>query len=176
MRHGRKSRSQRFDGYKRHVLKDLDIGVVRAVGITPANVPEAAVTDDLATDLEPQNVKLEELHIDRAYLSSQMVKQRPEDVKIVCKAWPVRNGKHFSKSAFILDWEQGIMHCPNQVAVSFQVGKAVNFPVDACACCPLRARCTTSKTGRSVSIHPDEQLLQELRSWSSDGGGSSQTP
>ncbi len=66
-------------------------------------------------------------------------------------------------SAFILDWEQGIMHCPNQVAVSFQVGKAIHFPVDACASCPLRARCTTSKTGRSVSIHPDEQLLQELR-------------
>ncbi len=40
MRHGRKSRSQRVDGYKRHVLKDLDIGVVRAVGITPANVPD----------------------------------------------------------------------------------------------------------------------------------------
>ena len=33
MRHGRKSRSQRFNGYKRHVLRDLDIGVVRAVGI-----------------------------------------------------------------------------------------------------------------------------------------------
>lgn len=36
MRHGRKSRSQRNDCYKRHVLKDLDIGVVRAVGITPS--------------------------------------------------------------------------------------------------------------------------------------------
>jgi hypothetical protein len=53
MRHGRKSRSQRFDGYKRHVLKDLDIGVVRAVGITPANVPESAVTKAIADDLEP---------------------------------------------------------------------------------------------------------------------------
>ena len=44
MRHGRKSRSQRFDGYKRHVFKDLASGLVRAVGITPANVPEANVT------------------------------------------------------------------------------------------------------------------------------------
>jgi hypothetical protein len=34
MRHGRKSKSQRFDGYKRHVLRDLDNGLVRAVGIT----------------------------------------------------------------------------------------------------------------------------------------------
>ena len=31
MRHGHKSRKQRFDGYKRHVLKDLDGGMIRAV-------------------------------------------------------------------------------------------------------------------------------------------------
>lgn len=65
-----------------HVLKDLDIGVVRAFGITPANVPEAVVTDEIATALEPQNVKLEELHIDRAYLSSRMVKECPFDLTI----------------------------------------------------------------------------------------------
>lgn len=80
MRHGRKSRSQRFDGYKRHALTDLDLGVVRAVGITLANVPEAAVTDGITADLAIQNVELKELHIDRAYLSSQLVKQRPEDL------------------------------------------------------------------------------------------------
>lgn len=38
MRHGRKNRSKRFDGYKRHILKDLDLGMVRAVGITMANL------------------------------------------------------------------------------------------------------------------------------------------
>ena len=43
MRHGRKSRSVRVDGDIRHVLHDLDTGLIRAVGITPANVPEANV-------------------------------------------------------------------------------------------------------------------------------------
>src|SRR5215467_14967639 len=52
MRHGRKSRSVRFDGYKRHVLRDLDTGLVTAVGITAANVPEAAVTGDIEADLD----------------------------------------------------------------------------------------------------------------------------
>lgn len=163
MRHGRKSRSQRVDGYKRHVLKDLDIGVVRAVGITPANVPEAAVTDDIAIDLESQDVNLKELHIDRAYLSSQLVKEHSDDLTIICKAWPVRNGNRFDKSAFTLDWDLGLIHCPFQVTVPFQVGKVVHFPADVCATCPLRERCTTSKTGRSVSVHPEEKLLQELR-------------
>ncbi len=163
MRHGRKSRSQRVDGYKRHVLKDLDIGVVRAVGITPANVPEAAVTDDIAIDLVSQDVKLKELHIDRAYLNSKLVKERPDDLIVVCKAWPVRNGNRFDKSAFTLDWDTGLIHCPNQVTLPFQVGTVVHFPADVCASCPLRDRCTNSRTGRSVSVHPDEKLLIELR-------------
>jgi hypothetical protein len=92
MRHGRKSRSHRsVDGYKRHVLRDLDSGLVRAVGVTPANAPEASVTDDLAQDLAPQGVELSELHIDRAYLSSELVRERPEHLMVYCKAWPVRN-------------------------------------------------------------------------------------
>jgi hypothetical protein len=64
MRHGRKSRSHRFEGYKRHVLRDLDTGLVRAVGVTPANAPEAKVTEGIARDLAAQEVELEELHID----------------------------------------------------------------------------------------------------------------
>lgn len=76
MRHGRKSRSVRVDGYKRHVLHDLDTGLIRAVGITPANVVEASVTEAISEDLEQQDVCLKELHIDRAYLSSHFVRER----------------------------------------------------------------------------------------------------
>lgn len=72
IRHGRKSRSVRVDGYKRHVLHDLDTGLIRAIGITPANAPEASVTEAISTDLERQPVMLKELHIDRAYLSSHL--------------------------------------------------------------------------------------------------------
>jgi hypothetical protein len=70
MRHGRKSKSARFRGYKRHVLRDLDTGLVRAVGLTPANAPEATATEEIARDLAHQeDAVLSELHIDRAYLS-----------------------------------------------------------------------------------------------------------
>ena len=64
MRYGRKNRSKRFDGYKRHILKDLDNGLVRAVGVTMANLAEASVTEALSVDLEHQQVQLRELHID----------------------------------------------------------------------------------------------------------------
>ena len=66
MRHGRKTRSQRIDGYKRHVLGDLDTELVCAVGVTPANLPEAQVTDQIKADLDAQQSTLGELNIDRA--------------------------------------------------------------------------------------------------------------
>ena len=164
MRHGRKSRSVLFDGYKRHVLRDLDTGLVPAVGITAANLPEAAVTDDIAADLDAAGWHLSELHIDRAYLSSALVRDRGPDLAIFCKAWRVRNtGGRFAKDQFTLDFAAGQLTCPAGAAMPFEPGKTVRFPQDTCAACPLRARCTTSSHGRSVSIHPDEALLAELR-------------
>ncbi len=163
MRHGRKSRSVRVDGYKRHVLHDLDTGLIRAVGITPANMPEASVTEEISVDLDRQDVCLKELHIDRAYLSSHLVRKRSDNLEIYCKAWPVRVGKRFHKQAFSLDWEQQIIRCPASQEMPFMLGGTVHFPKEICAQCPLQPQCTTSPKGRSVSIHPDEALLIELR-------------
>ena len=163
MRHGRKSQRERVDGYKRHVLRDLDSGVVRAGGITAANVPEAEVTDAIAADVAAQQVAIGELYIDRAYLSSRLVRERPAELAVYCKAWPVRSGSTFSKPAFCLDWDQGTIRCPGGVVIPFTPGSTVHFPREACSICPLRTQCTTSATGRTVTIHPDERLLAELR-------------
>src|SRR5260370_40991611 len=81
MRHGRKSRSGRGDGYKRHVLHDLDTGLLRAVGVTPANVPEASGTPAVSADLERQTVSLKEPHIKPACLSSHLVRERPDELE-----------------------------------------------------------------------------------------------
>jgi hypothetical protein len=163
MRHGRKSRSQLVDGYKRHVLRDLDSGLIPVVGVTPANVPEAHVTDSIEADLAAQKLKVGEWHIDRAYLASRMVKERSAEVEIYCKAWPVRTGRYFAKTAFHLDWARQEIRCPNNVTLPFEVGGLVQFPAASCGVCGLRERCTRSAQGRSVRIHPDERLLEELR-------------
>lgn len=163
MRHGRKSASHLFDGYKRHVGRDLDSGLVRAVGLTAANAPEASVTPALAADLACQAVQLVELHIDRAYLASHLVGERAEDLAIFCKAWPVRNGDRFAKTAFTLDWATGRLQCPAGVSIPFAPGTTVHFPAPCCRSCLYRERCTTSSHGRSMHIHPDERLLTELR-------------
>jgi Transposase DDE domain len=50
-------------------------------------------------------------------------------------------------------------------------GKTIRFPQATCAACPLRQRCTASSNGRSISIHPDEELLAELRQRQQTPGG-----
>jgi transposase len=163
MRHGRKTKSVRVDGYKRHVLRDLDSGLVPAVGVTLANLPEASVTDQIAADLAAQHARLAELHIDRAYLASALVRDRDDDLAVFCKAFPVRNGPRFTKTAFGMDFDRGELTCPAGVAMPFVLGGKVQFPAEVCAACPLRVQCTTSTRGRSVQVHPDERLLVELR-------------
>jgi len=39
MRHGRKSKSKRFDGYKQHVSTDLETDLVLACAVTPRQPP-----------------------------------------------------------------------------------------------------------------------------------------
>ena len=163
MRHGRKTARLLVDGYKRHVARDLDSGLVRVVGLTAANAPEASVTPAISADLASQAGSLRELHIDRAYLTSPLVRERGEDLTIFCKAWPVRNGTYFAKTAFLLDWDAGLLHCPAGVRVPFTPGTTAHFPTRCCQSCLYQERCTASARGRSVHIHPDEHLLTELR-------------
>ena len=157
MRHGRKSRSVRVDGYKRHVLRDLDTGLVRAVGLTAANVPEASVTEPIRADLAHQWVLLSELHIDRAYLSSLWVRERPADLQIYCKAWPVRNGPRFPKTAFQLDWQQQLIECPNQVVLPFEPGESCTFlprPVPLAPCASAARPVNGDGVSRFILMNP----------------------
>jgi hypothetical protein len=151
------------DGYKRHVLHDLDTGLIRAVGITPANVPEASVTPEISADLEQQGVKIKELHIDRGYLSSHLVRERSEEMDIYCKAGPFEPANTFTSRRMCWTGTSS----PSTVPLAylyrlFPVAQSISpkTPVQKSS---LRAQCTTSTKGRSVSIHPDEALLLELR-------------
>jgi hypothetical protein len=64
---------------------------------------------------------------------------------------------------FVIDFTTAELTCPNQIVIDFEVGKTVHFPKQVCAAGPPRTQCTTSSTGRTISIHPDQALLVELR-------------
>jgi hypothetical protein len=52
--------------------------------------------------------------------------------------------------------------CPNGVTRHVTAQGSVTFGV-ACRGCPLRPRCTTSKTGRSLDLHPQDAVLRAAR-------------
>src|SRR5712691_1453076 len=66
MRHGRKSKSRTFSGYKSHLATDLDQKLVLACAVTPANRPEGEGLGSMKNDLARViSHPIEELHVDR---------------------------------------------------------------------------------------------------------------
>lgn len=166
MRHGRKSQSKRFNGFKRHVAADVDRGLILACAITPANRPEEDAIPSLTLDLERQGLEVDQLLIDRGYINSPLV----DDVlkrrgKIVCKPWKSHNGSLFPKSAFTLNLRDRTIECPNGQVQRIAFGTTVEFDPDVCDRCSLRSHCTTAELGhgRTVSIAENEPLQQRLR-------------
>jgi hypothetical protein len=168
MRHGRKSKSQRINGYKRHIAADLDTDLILAAAITPANRPEAEATHELQADIVNQELTIGELHIDRGYIKSTLV----DDVlgmgnEVICKPWVPRRKDDalFSKADFRLNLRDLTITCPANDVQSFRLGETVEFDAAKCGRCPLRTQCTKRPLGhgRQVKIAEDERLQQRLR-------------
>lgn len=168
MRHGRKSKTKRFDGYKEHVARDLTLPMILACAVTPANRPEEEGAPPLQQDIERQGLSISELHIDRAYVNSPIVEQVWQGGgKVFAKPWAqrARSPGLFSKLDFKIDLCTNTITCPAGEVESFEPGTTVEFDPEACGACPLRAKCTqaASGRGRSVSIAHDEAQQKEFR-------------
>jgi len=166
MRHGRKSKSKRFNGFKRHIAADVDRRLILACAITPANRPEEEAIAALTHDMARQRLDVDHLLIDRGYINSALV----DDVlgrrgRIVCKPWKSSNGRLFPKSAFTLNLRDRTITCPEGQVQRFAVGTVVEFDPDVCDHCAVRACCTTAEFGhgRSVAIAENEPLQHRLR-------------
>jgi hypothetical protein len=168
MRHGRKSRSKRFDGYKEHIARDLDVPAIVACAVTPANRPEEEGAAPIAEDIERQGFAIAEAHIDRAYVNSPVFTAMMENGGgVFAKPWaqrPRRPGL-FSKADFRIDPRAGTVTCPAGQVELFEPGTTVHFDPEVCGACPMRASCTESATGRgrSISIAADEAAQKVFR-------------
>jgi hypothetical protein len=71
---------------------------------------------------------------------------------------------------FTVDEHAGVVTCPVGLTRSITPRRYVTFGA-ACHSCPLRERCTTSRTGRTLTLHPHDQLLRDARTaWSARTG------
>lgn len=164
MRHGRKSRSRVIQGYKRFIARELDQGLIVGVLVQPANQPEHEAAEGLHAQASAHG-EVVELHVDRGFLSSTTVTaHHAEGGAVFARPWPSRNGSQHPKERFDLDLKSRTARCPAGQEVGF-TGRVIRFPSRVCDACPQRADCTRAKPGRgrTVTLHPQEELLIELR-------------
>lgn len=161
-RHGRKSSSSRFDGYKAHIAIDPGSEIITAAGVTPGNVHDAKVALDLIDG------GTEAVYADNAYGSGELVGEftkRGIDPRIKAR-FPIRGGGMIPKSDFVIDHDNFTVTCPAGISIAMtpkkQGGHLASFKKH-CVGCPLLERCTKSKSGRSIEIGTHERQLHEAR-------------
>ncbi len=189
-RHTRKSPEARRDGYRAHLAADPETGIITGEKLTRAagteNSDPAVAEEFLAAEAgspgPPAAGGLGDgaaagpdlsWYGDSAYGTGDLrgaicdaghravIKPKPLQA-------PVKGG--FTVDDFTVDEEQGTVTCPAGHAVALSRTRVATFGV-LCRDCPLRARCTTCKTGRKLVLHPRDDLLRAARAaWAAGRG------
>ena len=166
MRHGRKSKSKKFNGYKRHIAVDLDTMLIVACAVAPANRPEEESAAELARDMKFLDRKIGSLNIDRGYINAPLVDEVANDNgEINCRPWVPRNGKFFSKALFRINIRNRTITCPEGQTVPVKFGSTVEFDAEQCGRCSSRSKCTDASAGqgRTVAIAKNEARQKRLQ-------------
>jgi IS5 family transposase len=160
-RHMHKSQSSYRDGYKAHVAVEPDTGLITRAALTPANAADGPTGVGL---LEGEAPGLEVL-ADSAYGSGEtraaLANARHH---ATIKSIPLRSAVPggFTIDDFAIDTTAGTVTCPRGVTVAItRRGNAVFR--SRCRGCPVRERCTRSRDGRTIKLHPHHDLLVVAR-------------
>ncbi len=189
MRHGHKSASNRFEGHKLAIAADPESQLITAVDVLPGNANDSAPALNLVEQSEENTgMQVEETVADCAF-GDGITRQEFEQAgrKLVAKVPKRPNRGFFPKEDFDIDLEAMTCTCPldsppgqaagqvidKLVSIGrtkprtgeYQKGQAFRFDGTVCDACELRARCTRAGRGkgRTVTLHPQEHLLQEAR-------------
>ena len=163
-RHMHKSRSEYRDGFKAHIAIEPETGLVTACALTPATTADGPTGVVLLADEQPGLQVLG----DGAYGSGETLSAlgRAKHQRAI-KPWPTTRAvpDGFEREDFLVDELAGIATCPGGHTVSITAGRAAVFG-SHCRGCPLRDRCTKSKDGRILRLHPhDKELVESRRAW-----------
>jgi hypothetical protein len=160
MRHGRKSRSRKFNGYKGTVTADPTSGVITAVHVMAANEHDSAAIVPIVQQHKRSGTEPPALVGDRAYAAEEPRHEAmSEGVAIVTKA--KHSGDRFGKNNFEIDAVGGTVTCPGG-AVRTIGGERVTFTGKLCPVdCPHRSVCLGKSGKRIVKLRKHEALQQD---------------
>lgn len=160
-RHMHKSRSHYRDGYKAHVAVEPDTGIITAASLTPANAADGPTGVALLHGEAPGT----EVLADSAYGSGETRAALAKAKHLsTIKPIPLRSAVPggFTIDDFAIDTTAGTLTCPQGHTVPIARRGGASFG-PRCRGCPLRHRCTTSKGGRIIHVHPHHDLLVSAR-------------
>jgi len=169
-RHGRKSRSKRFNGHKLALAVDTESQLITAVEVIPGNAPDAQGALALVEQTEAATgCAVAETIGDCAY-GDGTTRQAFADAErtLVAKVPATTNQGQYPKTAFRIELEGLSCTCPagqttTDLTPHAAGGGHFQFAAEVCTACPERAQCTRGSGGRTVQLHPQEQLLQDAR-------------
>jgi len=169
-RHGRKSASKKFVGYKSEILVDVESQLIVATEVLGADEGDATEVLEVVQQGETNTGQaIEETLGDCAYGSGETRQAFADEERTLTARVPAEghNRGMYPKSRFELDVLNTTVTCPagettREYREEQDGGKVFTFGV-ACASCPLRGECTTAAGGRTVRMHPQEELLQAAR-------------
>lgn len=180
MRHGRKSKSRRFDGHKLHVVTDEDTELVLGVDVGAGNGgdgeqagPLTSAINDTLDRLANGTTTVATLIGDMAY-SDGDVRQDVQDAgaELVAKVPEVHNGGRFTKTDFTIDPDAATVTCPAGHTTDRchackdhkgRPARRFRFDDQLCGACPLRDQCVKGTRGRSVTVGIHEARIQAAR-------------
>lgn len=171
-RHAHKTIERRQDGFKAHLAVEPETGITTGCELTKAAGAQAA---DGATGirlLAADDTINEPVQVlgDSAYGTGDGLAAITGAGHVpLVKPWafkPTVPGG-FTLDDFAVDEVAGTVTCPAGLTRTITKTRAVIFGA-GCTGCPLRAQCTTSKTGRSLMLHPHHGLQREHRQRAKD--------
>src|SRR3954468_16507626 len=171
-RHAHKTVHRRDDGFTAHIEAEPDTGLICECALTKASGAEfgdAAVGIALLADDPTFSGPIEALG-DSAYGTGEApAALAAAGHTAVIKPWPLRPAVAggFTVDDFTVDDTAGVATCPNGVTRPISRTRIVTFGA-ACRGCPLRARCTTSRSGRSLQLHPHDAIQRQHRARAAD--------
>ena len=169
MRHGRKSSSQRFDGYKLSVAATHGPEpLIVAVHVAPAGEQDGPQAKHLI-DSQPAERQPKRILGDTAYGTGPVrdeMAQRGVEVLAPVPESPTAEGR-LGKQDFTIAPDATTVTCPAghtvKVSTSNTGRRSVTFPRRVCGACPLRDQCCPGQPHRKIDLREHEELLIAAR-------------
>jgi IS5 family transposase len=161
-RHIHKSVRSYRNGYKAHIVIEPSTGLICGQRLTAGNAPDGPVGVELMAG-EPDR---RQVLADSAYGSGDTrAALRKRRHRLAIKPWPTVNTGRYGRDDFTVDHAAQTATCPAGMTVKLSVNGTAKFGA-RCDDCPLRSRCTTSRTGRTLVITTrDAELVEARRAW-----------